>query len=77
LGLLVRAVPPTDRAQETSVGEREFINSCAQCHGADGKGQGVLASHLVGSLPDLTQLQARNGGRDPRHPRDCEPVSSP
>jgi hypothetical protein len=26
------------------------------------RGQGVMASYLVGTLPDLTQLQANNGG---------------
>lgn len=38
------------------------MNSCAQCHGADGKGGGPMAGYLTGSLPDLTQLQKNNDG---------------
>ncbi len=45
-----------------SVGETEYMNSCASCHGADGKGGGPMAGFLVGSLPDLTQLSAGNDG---------------
>lgn len=59
---VLSTTPVIASAQDVSVGEREFTNSCAQCHGADGKGQGVMASYLTGSLPDLTQLQANNGG---------------
>jgi mono/diheme cytochrome c family protein len=62
LAAILSAAPLIGSAQDVSVGEREFTDSCAQCHGADGKGQGVMASYLVGSLPDLTQLQANNGG---------------
>jgi mono/diheme cytochrome c family protein len=49
-------------AQEFDLGQQEFMNSCAQCHGADGTGNGVMAGYLVGSLPDLSRLQAENGG---------------
>ena len=38
------------------------MNSCAQCHGADGGGQGPLAGQLTGTLPDLSALQTKNGG---------------
>jgi mono/diheme cytochrome c family protein len=62
LGAILSATPVIASAQDVSIGEREFNNSCAQCHGADGKGQGVMAGYLSGSLPDLTQLQANNGG---------------
>ncbi len=56
------AVPLSALGQETSLGEREYMNSCASCHGADAKGAGPLAELLSVSLPDLTGLQTGNGG---------------
>jgi len=49
-------------AQNMSLGEFEFMNSCAACHGADGKGNGSITGYLNQSVPDLTQLQNDNGG---------------
>ena len=49
-------------AQEMSVGQREFDNNCAVCHGASGKGDGVLVGLLTTALPDLTTLSKNNGG---------------
>ncbi|WP_343081954.1 c-type cytochrome [Ostreiculturibacter nitratireducens] len=49
-------------AQDGSLGEIEFMNSCAQCHGAGGKGDGVMAGFLNTAAPDLTVLQQANGG---------------
>ncbi len=45
-----------------SVGEAEFMNSCAACHGPDGTGGGPMAGFLMGSLPDLTKLSEANDG---------------
>ena len=45
-----------------SLGEFEYRNSCAQCHGVSGKGDGPVASSLTKSPPDLTMLQKNNGG---------------
>ncbi len=46
--------------------EREFVNSCASCHGRDGKGAGFLTRVFRGVDPgDLTQLSANNGGNFP------------
>lgn len=56
----VALFPSTTTAQ--SIGETEFMNSCASCHGAGGTGDGPLAGYLAGSLPDLTQLAASNDG---------------
>ena len=43
--------------------EAEFLNSCASCHGADGKGAGFLTRLFRGVDPgDLTQLAANNDG---------------
>jgi mono/diheme cytochrome c family protein len=49
-------------AQAMSLGEFEYRNSCAQCHGVSGKGDGPVASSLAKPPPDLTMLQKNNGG---------------
>lgn len=52
-------------AQEMSYGEAEYLNSCAVCHGVDGKGDGPLRDLLVKRPADLTHLSERNGGTFP------------
>jgi mono/diheme cytochrome c family protein len=49
-------------AQAISLGEFEYRNSCAQCHGLSGKGDGLVASSLKKVPTDLTVLQKSNGG---------------
>jgi len=49
-------------AQAMSLGEFEYRNSCVQCHGMSGKGDGPMASSLTKSPTDLTLLQKNNGG---------------
>ena len=49
-------------AQGMSLGEAEYMNSCAKCHGTSGSGDGVLAEYLNTAVPDLTTIQANNGG---------------
>lgn len=49
-------------AEDMTFGALEYTNSCAQCHGADGKGGGPMAGYLTTALPDLTVLQKNNGG---------------
>lgn len=44
------------------LGAIEFANSCAQCHGPDGKGDGPVSAHLLNAPPDLTALSQMNGG---------------
>src|ERR1039457_4514717 len=46
----------------TDFGEREFENSCADCHGMGASGKGVLAGNLKVAPPDLTLLTKNNGG---------------
>lgn len=43
-------------------GEYEYSVGCAQCHGADGQGNGPIAQYLVDETPPLTSLSANNGG---------------
>ncbi|ANT61163.1 hypothetical protein AYJ57_12775 [Salipiger sp. CCB-MM3] len=46
-----------------SLGEFEYMNSCAACHGAKGQGDGPIAKFLeTQTLPVLTTLQQNNGG---------------
>ena len=51
------------KAQEMSASAEEFQNSCASCHGDDGKGAGFLVKLFRGIDPgDLTQLTKNNDG---------------
>ena len=60
---LVLTLPGAVSAQETSIGEREYMNSCAQCHGPEGKGDGFLVEYFDEiAAPDLTGLQKANDG---------------
>ncbi len=49
-------------AQNTPTGAEEFHNSCAVCHGEDGRGDGPLAKVLTVKPADLTQIAKRNDG---------------
>ena len=49
-------------AQAISLGEFEYGNSCVQCHGTSGKGDGWLGGFLNEAPSDLTVLQKNNGG---------------
>jgi len=48
--------------QNQSLGQKEFLSSCASCHGEGGKGDGPVAKSLVKPPPDLTRLSENNGG---------------
>ena len=56
------ALPALAVAQDYTVGAAEFANSCAQCHGQTGEGDGVIAGFLDKAPSDLTVLQQNNGG---------------
>lgn len=59
LGLAVAAVPtptssmPSKRPPDPVVGETLWRQSCWQCHGDVGKGDGPAASALIGGVPSL------------------------
>ncbi len=59
LGLAACVEEPVD-------GRTAYNESCASCHGADGKGGGPAARGLAVAPPDLTTIAARNGGVFPR-----------
>ena len=50
------------RSPRTDLGQKEFLASCATCHGADAKGRGPIVEWLTKSPPDLTSLAKSNGG---------------
>ncbi len=51
------------QAQDMTLGEFEYRNSCVACHGASGAGDGPVTDFLSGAVvPDLTVLQKNNGG---------------
>jgi mono/diheme cytochrome c family protein len=53
----------SSEAQAISLGEFEYQNSCVQCHGVLGKGDGPVSEFLSGAITaDLSILQKRSGG---------------
>ena len=48
-----------------STGAENFDRFCSACHGAGGKGDGPVATALVGGAPDLTKIAARRDGQFP------------
>ena len=65
LALLLVASPAlADEALEQ--GKADFMQLCATCHGADGKGDGPQVSHLQKKPSDLTLITQRYG----RFPED-------
>jgi mono/diheme cytochrome c family protein len=59
------AVADAAAGEQMSYGEAEYLNFCAVCHGAEGKGDGPLGDLLVKRPADLTSISKRNGGRFP------------
>jgi len=56
------AAPLILHAQNYDIGRREYVNSCAVCHGDSGKGDGPIVMSLKNPPTDLTTLQKNNGG---------------
>ena len=48
--------------ESTDIGKLEYYNSCAVCHGSNGKGNGPMAGMINTPMPDLTTLSKRNAG---------------
>lgn len=69
----MEAVPASGTAGKSLMGEgisvelgqRDFINYCGACHGADATGNGYLTEYLTIAVPDLTKLTKRNAGQFP------------
>ena len=43
-------------------GQSLYLEACAACHGAGGRGDGPIAAELKNAPPDLTLIAARRGG---------------
>ena len=52
-------------ADQLESGEAEYRASCAVCHAADGKGNGVYSGYLSIEPPDISLLSQMNGGEFP------------
>jgi mono/diheme cytochrome c family protein len=63
MALLAGAAPAS--AQHMGYCQAEFLNSCAMCHGPEGRGDGEYAINLSTKPADLTQLARKNGGEFP------------
>lgn len=50
---------------EQGLGESEYMQICANCHGQTGQGDGPLAGLLTAEVPALTGLAAANDGTFP------------
>jgi mono/diheme cytochrome c family protein len=53
------------QAAQDALGRQEYMLNCAQCHGIDGTGDGVIAGFLNVAPPDLTVIARENGGELP------------
>ncbi len=62
ISLAVTIVAGPAMSQQADLGRAEYLSSCAACHGADGKGNGPIATQLVKQPSDLTNLAKQNGG---------------
>ncbi len=58
----VPARQPFDIGSAADIGKREYVLSCAVCHGENGKGNGSLVEFLKKSPTDLTKIQKNNSG---------------
>ncbi len=56
------ASPSIGWAQGADIGQREFNNNCAVCHGTSGKGNGPMAGIINEHVSDLTVLAKDNQG---------------
>lgn len=55
-------VSAADDSLKVDLGKREYQNSCALCHGKDGKGMGAINDLLKKAPTDLTTLAKSNNG---------------
>ncbi len=56
---------PAMAQDDFAAGRAEFQQSCQNCHGASGKGDGRLAEYLTIKPADLTILSKSNNGQFP------------
>lgn len=61
--LLVAAVAARSADFSTYSGKQLYIRFCANCHGEEGLGNGIVAGSLKVEVPDLTRIARRHGGK--------------
>ena len=61
----IAGAPLVSEGISLQLGQRDYMNYCAACHGADAKGDGTLGEFLTLKVPDLTTLSKYNGGKFP------------
>ena len=54
-----------EQAAQLKLGEHEYMNNCAACHGADAKGGGPVAAVLSIKPNDLTKISKKFSGKFP------------
>ena len=57
--------PAENSKNAALLGQQEFTNTCAICHGNSGKGDGPFSSRLAKKPKDLTQIRSNNNGMFP------------
>jgi hypothetical protein len=62
LGAMMLAAAGVAQAQDADPGAEAFGTYCATCHGMDGLGDGAMTEIMSVTVPDLTQMTARNDG---------------
>jgi len=62
IALLVAAVAARSADFSSYSGRQLYARFCANCHGQDGLGNGIVASSLKVLVPDLTRIARRQGG---------------
>lgn len=58
----VFALSGAAHAAGVDIGQREYVENCAVCHGTSGKGDGPMAGIINQKVPDLTTLSQANNG---------------
>jgi len=58
-------VIPVDSRTNPTDARQMYTSYCAPCHGADGRGHGLIAGSLKTPPPDLTMLARAHGGKYP------------
>ena len=63
--LAASALGGTASAQDAEVGQAEFRDHCAACHGLTGLGDGPIGALFKTPPANLAQISQRNGGKFP------------
>lgn len=63
--LLAAGAAQAEEKTQLELGRTRFMQDCAACHGAEGRGNGPAASALNKAPSDLTGLARRNDGKFP------------